>query len=190
MENCTVQEMPKETGFLLSAAEFELVDIIFLESEDGLHVYTQSRGTITNCTFSQSKNTLKITDYSTVTIRGKVYFSNNIQGEDGFSAMLLEDSTVSFEGHTVFEKTKGGKFGAVISSNTTMHFYGEVDFIGNEGFYGGALSMFKLILNYVYPHYSNTDFHGESCFEKWRGYNMWRLRAILDLHNHFITTEV
>ena len=134
MENCTLRKMPTDTGFRLSATEFEINNTTFSESELGLYIHTESRGTLRNCKLVYCKNAFQVIDNSFVTIGGNVYFSNSIQGEEGFSAMLLEDSFVSFEGHTVIENTRGGKFAAIVSSNTTLYFHGDVDFIGNEGF--------------------------------------------------------
>ena len=149
LNNCTVTKTPKDTGFHLRSVPFEIINTVFLGSEEGLAITSGSSGRIINCTFAYCKNALYVTDSNAI-IQGKVYFSNNFQGEFGFSAMLLENSFVSFEGYIVVENTRGGKHAAVISSNTTLNFNGEIKFIRNDGFYGGALSLYSYSTMHLY----------------------------------------
>ncbi len=79
-------------------------------SEKGLTIKTGSKGRITNCSISNTKNAMDITDYSSVTLEGDVYLSNN-EGSEGFGAISIENSVVNFTGKTVIENTLGGKKG-------------------------------------------------------------------------------
>ena len=140
IDNCTVKKVPDNTVFGLSKVVFEISNTVFLRSDEGLLISGGSLGKIRGCTFNQCKDALEVTD-STAIIQGSNYFHKNFYGE--FSAMLFQNSFVYFGGYTVIKNTKGEKYAALSSSNTTMYIQGEVHFVGNEGFYGGAVYLHK-----------------------------------------------
>ncbi len=149
VRHCVIRKMPKQGGVILSQITFHMFNSTIENSEIGLNIRKGSKGRITNCSISNTKNAMDITDYSSVTLEGDVYLSSN-EGSEGFSAISAEDSVMRFTGRTVIENTLGRDNAALKSTNTTLYFYGETRFIGNQGFYGGALSLYKYSIMHFY----------------------------------------
>ncbi len=149
LEQCIMSKMPTRSGVVLGKIMFQMSNCAVENSDVGLRIWTGSKGRITNCSIINSKNAMDITDYSSVTLEGDVYLSNN-EGSEGFGAISIENSVLNFTGKTVIENTLGGKKAALTSTNTTLYFHGETRFVGNQGFYGGALSLYKYSIMHFY----------------------------------------
>ena len=148
LEHCIMSRMPIQNGVAFNDIKFQMYNSTIENSEVGLQI-SNSEGRITNCSISNTKNAIKIADYSSVTLEGDVYLSND-EGSEGFGAISVDDSVMRFTGRTVIENTLGKDNAALTSTNTTLYFYGETRFVGNQGFYGGALSLYKYSIMHFY----------------------------------------
>ncbi len=122
---------------------FSMVNTDISNSKSGLQIF-HSKGVISNSTFRGNKNALHCHSNSSIRFQGRVFFIENMQDPVGFSAIHFQNSVAYFDGYTLVYNNRGGKFGAVIAQNSTLYFehVSQTYFVQNQGFYGGAMTMF------------------------------------------------
>ena len=146
---CGVQVIGKRD--IDNCLSFKLSNSTISNSRNGLRLL-QTLAYISDTRFTNNTNALSV-EKSKLVLLGRDTFAKNYELHKDFNAILLRESTAHFRGQILIMNNIGKKYAAFVAHNSTLYFESDcwVQFYQNQGYYGGALSLYTYSVLNVMP---------------------------------------